>query len=66
MNRKKPAPERLRKWQANRPHYENFVVPEDEGMVGPAEDDVQDVAKDRNGRLPGRRLRKPKPPKSTD
>ena len=61
MNRKKPIPAWLRKWQANRPRYENFVVPEGEGATGPAEDDVQALAK--NGKPQPRKRKRPRPPK---
>ena len=62
MTPKKRLPKWLRRWQANRPRYENFAVPEGEGMIGPAEDDVQHQAK--NGAATPRKRRKPPGPKA--
>jgi hypothetical protein len=61
MTPKKPIPNWLQQWQANRPRYENFIVPEGEGIIGPAEDDVQNHAK--NGAAKRRKRRKPSGPK---
>jgi hypothetical protein len=65
MKRKKPIPEWLRQWQAKRPRYENFAVPEGEGMIGPTEDDVQDSANDASARSRKRRGHKPAGPQPT-
>lgn len=62
MTPKKPIPKWLRQWQAKRPHYENFSVPEGEGIIGPAEDDVQDQVQ--NGVAKPRKRRKPSEPKA--
>jgi hypothetical protein len=64
MTPKKPIPKWLREWQAKRPRYENFAVPEGEGVIGPAEDDVQDQTK--NGAAKPRKRRKPPGPKTVE
>jgi hypothetical protein len=64
MTPKKPIPKWLREWQANRARSENFAVPEGEGIIGPAEDDVQNHV--RNGAAKPRKRRKPSGPNSAE
>jgi hypothetical protein len=46
MKTKRPIPQWLKDWIANRPRYDNFSGTEGDGCFGPAEDDVQNTTTD--------------------
>lgn len=43
MKTKRPIPQWLKDWKANRPRYHNYSGTEGDGCFGPAEDDVQNT-----------------------
>src|ERR1700694_5873620 len=43
MKTKRPIPQWLKDWKANRPQYHNYSGTEGDGCFGPAEDDVSNT-----------------------